>query len=61
MARMSDGATLSFYDQLRAIGRTERIDLVLYTGGGDAEAPWRVVTLLRESATTWGCSSPIEP
>jgi len=37
-----------FYRHLEAIGPSERIDLFLYTRGGDVLTPWRLVNLIRE-------------
>lgn len=34
--------------QLQAIGRTQNIDLFLYTAGGDTMVPWRLVSMIRE-------------
>ena len=34
--------------QLRSIGKTEKIDLILYSTGGDTMVPWRVVSMIRE-------------
>ncbi len=34
--------------QLRAIGKAKRIDLVLYSAGGDTMVPWRLVSMIRE-------------
>jgi len=39
---------LLFIDQLRSIGRTRQIDLFLYTRGGDTNAVWPLISLLRE-------------
>jgi len=39
---------LLFIDQLRLIGKRKRIDLFLYTRGGDTNAVWPLVSLLRE-------------
>ncbi len=47
-ARISEAVVPSLFDQLKAIGPQERLDLVLYTFGGDTEIPIRIVTLLRE-------------
>jgi len=47
-ARISEAVVPSFYDQLSAIGKQEKLDLLLFTRGGDIEAPWRIVTLMRE-------------
>jgi len=35
-------------NQLRKIGKTEKIDLVLYSAGGDTMVPWRLVSMIRE-------------
>lgn len=51
-ARMSHGVVVPLYDQLTKIGKQETLDLFLYTTGGDTEAPWRIVSLLREFTTT---------
>jgi len=34
--------------QLRKIGKTKNIDLVLYSSGGDTMVPWRLVSMIRE-------------
>jgi hypothetical protein len=34
--------------QLRKIGKQEKIDLVLYSAGGDTMVPWRLVSMIRE-------------
>ena len=48
LAKISIGAEIPLYDQLRTLGRQKTIDLVLFTNGGDTEAPWRLVSVLRE-------------
>lgn len=48
MAKLHEGVVVSLYDQLRAIGKQPRLDLVLWTTGGDTDAPWPIITLLRE-------------
>src|SRR4030042_4029516 len=35
-------------NQLRKIGKTEKIDLILYSAGGDTMVPWRLVSMIRE-------------
>lgn len=47
-ARISEAAIVPLFDQLVSIGETDLIDLVIFTAGGDTEAPWRMVTLIRE-------------
>jgi hypothetical protein len=49
-AKMGDGSVPSLYDQLQAVGDVDQLDLVLHTGGGDVEIPWRMVSLIREFA-----------
>ncbi len=34
--------------QLQKIGRTQNIDLFLYSSGGDTMVPWRLVSMIRE-------------
>ncbi len=48
MARIADAVSAYLYDQLVAIGTTKKLDLVIFTLGGDVEAPSRIITLLRE-------------
>lgn len=57
-ARISEAVVPSLYDQLRAIGKQDRIDLILYTTGGDTEAPWRIVSLIREYCKRFGVLVP---
>lgn len=35
-------------EQLRKIGKVAKIDLFLYTAGGDTMVPWRLVSMIRE-------------
>ena len=37
-----------FYRHLESLGPGEKIDLLLYTRGGDVLTPWRLVNLIRE-------------
>jgi len=37
-----------FSKQLRQIGKVEKIDLFLYSSGGDTLVPWRLVSMIRE-------------
>lgn len=40
-----------FYDHLDALGqKIPRLDLFLYSTGGDTSVPWRIITLFREFA-----------
>ena len=44
--------------RLRAIGKTKRIDLVLYSAGGDTMVPWRLVSMIREYCETFSVLVP---
>jgi hypothetical protein len=57
-AKMGDGSMPSLYDQLCAIGDVEHLELVLHTGGGDVEIPWRMVALIREFAKRFSVIVP---
>lgn len=39
---------LNLYEHLTKIGKTEKIDLILYTRGGNIDAVWPMVNLIRE-------------
>jgi len=58
LARISLGVELSLFDQLRSLGRKPAIDVVLFTSGGDTEAPWRIVSLIREFCDKWSVLVP---
>jgi len=44
--------------QLRQIGKVAKIDLVLYSAGGDTMVPWRLVSMIREYGTTFSVLIP---
>ena len=48
LARISMGAEIPLFDQLRATSYPKGLDVILNTTGGDTEAPWRFVSLVRE-------------
>lgn len=45
-------------EQLRKIGKTDKIDLFLYTAGGDTMVPWRLVSMIREYCNTFSVLVP---
>ncbi|MEA2574227.1 MAG: hypothetical protein QOH93_1525, partial [Chloroflexia bacterium] len=47
-AMLADDALPQIYDKLQALGRRDRIDLLLHARGGVAEAAWRLLNLLRD-------------
>lgn len=56
---ISEDALRPIYRHLRDIGRTERIDLFLYSRGGQLDVPWRIVSNLRRAADTWEVLVPL--
>jgi serine dehydrogenase proteinase len=48
IAKIHEGTLIPLYDQLMKIGKQPQLDLVLWSMGGDTDAPWPIVTLLRE-------------
>ncbi|MGD0994353.1 MAG: hypothetical protein ABR909_02380 [Candidatus Bathyarchaeia archaeon] len=47
-ARIAEDAVRPLYDHLLSIGKTPKIDLYLYSRGGNVSVPWRIVTMFRE-------------
>lgn len=47
-AMIADDALPQVYDKLQALGKRERIDLLLYSRGGVTEVTWRLLNLLRD-------------
>jgi len=45
-------------EQLRKIGKVSKIDLFLYTAGGDTMVPWRLVSMIREYCDTFSVIVP---
>lgn len=58
MGRISVAVVMTLFDQLGTIGKTPKIDLFLYTTGGDVEVPIRIVTLVREYCDQLGVLIP---
>ena len=45
---LDDNILIPLYKQLKKIGHTQKIDLVLHSYGGAVDTPYKVVTLIRE-------------
>lgn len=56
--RIAPDVTPVFYRHLEMLGAQPRIDLFLYTRGGDVLTPWRLVQLVREYADELGVLVP---
>ncbi|MBN2003921.1 MAG: hypothetical protein JXA21_11245 [Anaerolineae bacterium] len=48
--QLSTEAQIILYEQLRILGKTDRIDLFLYTRGGEVDSVWPLVSIFREYA-----------
>jgi len=47
-ARIAEDAVRPLYDHLLSVKRSTKIDLFLYSRGGDVSVPWRIVSMFRE-------------
>lgn len=47
-AQIAEDALRPMFDHLRSMGAQKRLALYLYSRGGAMEAPWKMVTMLRE-------------
>lgn len=57
-ANIGDDAVRPIFDQLRTIGKVERLDLLIYSRGGALEVPWRIASALRQYAQRWSILVP---
>jgi len=57
-AQIGDDALRPLYDHLREIGRAEKLDLVIYSRGGNIDVPWRIATALRSASDRWNLLVP---
>ena len=47
-ARIAEDAVRPLYEHLLSVGKKQRIDLFLYSRGGDVSVPWRIISMFRE-------------
>jgi len=47
-SRIAEDAVRPLYEHLLSVGKNTKIDLVLYSRGGDVSVPWRIVSMFRE-------------
>jgi Serine dehydrogenase proteinase len=57
-AQIGDDAIRPLYDHLREIGTTDKLDLMIYSRGGDIDVPWRIATAFRSIAPNWSVLIP---
>lgn len=55
---LDDSILVPLYEQLKAIGHTEKIDLLLHSYGGAVDTPYKVVMLIREFCNEFGVIVP---
>ncbi len=49
-ARLATESQIVLYDQLRLLGKTDNLDLFIYTRGGQTDSVWPLVSIFREFA-----------
>ena len=47
-SRMAEDAVRPLYEHLISIGNNKKIDMLVYSRGGDVSVPWRIVSMFRE-------------
>lgn len=47
-ARIAEDAVRPLYEHLLSVGKSAKIDLFLYSRGGDVSVPWRIISMFRE-------------
>jgi len=57
-AQIGEDAVRPMYDHLRAIGPSQKIDLFIYSLGGQTDVPWRIVSMFREYAEEFAVLVP---
>src|SRR6266540_5845499 len=57
-AQIAEDAVRPMYDHLRAMGKSAKIDLFLYSVGGLTDVPWRVVSMIREFTRSFSVLIP---
>lgn len=57
-AQLSGDSLHHFHRHLESFGSVDRIDLFLYTLGGDTLLPWRLISILREYASEIAVLAP---
>ncbi|MBI2005493.1 MAG: hypothetical protein HYS80_01900 [Candidatus Aenigmarchaeota archaeon] len=55
---ISRDAIRKIYDHLKHIPKNSKIDLILYSSGGDASVPWGLVSIIREFANEFSVLVP---
>jgi hypothetical protein len=56
--QIGDDAVRPMYEHLRAIGKTDKLDMFIYSRGGAIDVPWRINTALRATSKQWASLIP---
>ncbi|MEA4901145.1 SDH family Clp fold serine proteinase [Desulfitobacterium sp.] len=56
---LDDSILVPLYKQLKAIGHTQKIDLLLHSYGGAVDTPYKLVMLIREFCEEFGVIVPL--
>lgn len=57
-AQLANDALRPMYDHLRQMGHVPKLDLFVYSRGGDIDVPWRIASALRRASETWNVLIP---
>ena len=57
-SQIAEDAVRPLYDQLLSVGKNKKIDLFLYSRGGDVGVPWRIVSMFREFCDDFSIIAP---
>jgi hypothetical protein len=57
-SQLANDALRPLYDHLREMGKVEKLDLFIYSRGGDIDVPWRIASALRRASDTWNVLIP---
>lgn len=58
VAQIGDDAMRPLYDHLKEINHAEKLDLFIYSRGGNIDVPWRIATALRSASDRWNVLVP---
>lgn len=57
--QMSNDAVRQIYEHLRKMGTVDKLDLFIYSRGGDIDVPWRIANALRTAGNGWNVLVPL--
>lgn len=56
--QLANDAVRPIYDHLREMGHVPKLDLFIYSRGGDIDVPWRIASALRRVSDAWNVLIP---